>query len=900
MRRTRCSGALFGAPHNINNFLDDKKMKSSNQPRDFQPCIKLPALIILAFFALLLFCSTGLWARPMTERHAEKIVRGWLKADVQPFGMALGWQIMSIETFSDGKGPPIYYVVYLQPSGFVIVPADDLVEPIICFASSGTYDPSDDNPLGALVSRDLPGRIAMAWAQQVAAGSAAQQTAFQRASVKAQSKWANLQTYDDMAEGDIIGALGESGISDVRVAPLVQSKWNQGNYDGSPCYNYYTEFDGTRYPTGCTATAMAQLIRYHEQQPVVGVGTPSFTIQVDGNPVQASLRGGDALGGPYVWGDMVQEPDSGITETQRQAIGALCYDAGVSIGSLYEIGGTGGSLAKVIDRLKDTYEYSNMYKASDFTGLSGAGFNGMVNSNLDANYPVLLSISAPTSGHSVICDGYGYDALTLYHHLNMGWGGYYDLWYALPDIGTPYGYDTVGTCVYNIFTSGTGEIISGRVTDIEVGGQPFNGVSITAEINGGSSYYTTSNSEGIYAFAKVPSNTTFTVSASKSGYYFPSEIVTTGTSSNSNLSGNIRGVDFVGVSSDPDPPIAANSLASTRQGVAVTITLNAYDECHPDPPGILTYIITSLPEHGKLSDPCEGVIYSNELPYTLIGNGNQVEYSPCVFYAGPDDSFSFKANDGGTAPDGGDSNIATVSIEVQMQSTPDPGVVYETDFEAGLPEGWTIVDGYSDGKTWTSTNPGGQTHPEWTGTFMIVDSSWAGYNVNMDEELITHSIDCSYYQDVTLNFMHAFVYGSSFYDEVGDVDVSVNGGAWQNVARYESYHNGLEELDLSSIADGQADVKIRWRYYNTKYEYFWGIDDVEIIAASLPQPMPGDFEPDCDVDFTDFAILASAWLSNSGQTHWNPACDISDPNDNVIDLFDLAVFTENWLTGITP
>jgi len=881
-------------------------MKSSSQPRDFQPCIKLPALIILAFFALLLFCSTGLWASPMTERHAEKVVRGWLKADVQPFGMALGRQIMSIETFSDGKGPPIYYVVYLQPSGFVIVPADDLVEPIICFAAMGTYDPSDDNPLGALVSRDLPARITAARGLRATAGSVAQQMALQKASVKAQSKWINLHAYYDMAEGDTVGTLGLSGVSDVRVAPLVQSKWYQGNYDGSPCYNYYTEFDGTRYLTGCTATAMAQLIRYHEHQPVVGVGTPSFTIHIgdEYTPLSASLRGGDGLGGTYVWSDMVLEPDSGITEPERQAIGALCYDAGVSIGSWYNVGGTGGSLSNVIDRLKDTYEYSNMYKTYSSSGLSGADFNSMVNSNLDANYPVLLGISGPSSAHTVVCDGYGYNgSTTLYHHLNMGWGGYYDIWYALPDIGTSHGYDTVDIYVYNIFPSGTGEIISGRVTDIEVGGQPFSGVSITAEISGGASYYATSNSEGIYAFAKVPSDTTFTVSASKSGYYFPSEIVTTGTSANYNLSGNIWGVDFVGVSSDPSPPIAVNGIASTRQGVVVTITLNAYDECHPDPPGMLTYIVTSLPEHGKLSDPCEGegVIYSNELPYTLVGNGNQVEYSPCVFYAGPDDSFGFKANDGGTAPDGGDSNIATVSIEVQMQSTPDPGVVYETDFEGGLPDGWTIVDGYSNGKTWTSTNPGGRTQPYWTGTFMIVDSGWAGYNVNMDEELITHSIDCSYYQDVTLNFMHAFLYKSGFYDEIGDVDVSVNGGEWQNVARYDTYvpfDGGLVELDLSSIADGQADVKIRWRYYNTKYEYFWGIDDVEIIAVSLPQPIPGDFEPDCDVDFFDFSVFARAWETQEGDAGWNRACDISNPPDDYIDLNDLLILCNNWLAVI--
>ena len=81
------------------------------------------------------------------------------------------------------------------------------------------------------------------------------------------------------------------------------------------------------------------------------------------------------------------------------------------------------------------------------------------------------------SGHAVLVDGYGYDQSTriktLYHHLNMGWAGYNDLWYNLPEIGD---YDTVPACIYNVFPTGTGEIISGRVTDAT--GWPILGVTV--------------------------------------------------------------------------------------------------------------------------------------------------------------------------------------------------------------------------------------------------------------------------------------------------------------------------------------------------------------------------------------------------------------------------------------
>jgi hypothetical protein len=300
----------------------------------------------------------------------------------------------------------------------------------------------------------------------------------------------------------------------------------------------------------------------------------------------------------------------------------------------------------------------------------------------------------------------------------------------------------------------------------------------------------------------------------------------------------------------------------------------------------LSYIVTSLPGDGDLNDPGAGLISS--VPYTLVADGNQVVYVPDANYTGSD-SFQFVANDGGVPPSGGDSNIATVTVNVQFL----PTIIYETDFEGGLPDGWSIVDGYSDGRTWTSTNPGGRSSIYWTGIFMIVDSRW-NKQVNMDEQLVTDSIDCSMLQDVTLKFKHEFVYNSG---EVADVDVRVDGGPWQNVAPYQSSASGLVELDISSIADGQTGVQIRWHYYDARREWYWGIDDVEVTAVNLQEPVTGDFDGDYDVDLRDFAVLALAWQSSPGDDNWNPICDISQPADDVIDTLDLSVFTTNWLKG---
>ena len=57
-----------------------------------------------------------------------------------------------------------------------------------------------------------------------------------------------------------------------------------------------------------------------------------------------------------------------------------------------------------------------------------------------------------------------------------------------------------------------------------------------------------------------------------------------------------------------------------------------------------------------------------------------------------------------------------------------------------------------------------------------------------------------------------------------------------------------------------------------------------------------DFNFDCVIDFEDFAVLGLAWGSEQGDGNWNPVCDISDPNDDIIDNKDLDVFTDKWLT----
>jgi hypothetical protein len=455
----------------------------------------------------------------------------------------MGVRPTQVKAFKDSAGNIDYFVVSLEPSGFAVVAGDDLVEPIIAFASQGTFDPIPQNPLYVLLNRDLPGRLAEAREKEDQARVQKRQFSPRGLHRRARGKWELLQA---MNASPSASASSLVSFSDLRVAPLVLTRWDQGNVNGSPCYNLYTP---VYYLSGCVATAMAQLL-FHHSWPQVPVEITSFDIEINGHPTTESLLGGAGIGGTYDWGNMVLAPDANITTTQREAIGALTHDAGVAVGTNYTVWGSSAYNSAVPLALTNTFKFGNAHYAynNSYYSIPGPNLNHMINPNLDARFPVLLGIiDASTIGHEVVVDGYGYDNATLYHHLNLGWSGTADAWYNLPTISTTnYNFNSAIQCIYNVFPQGSGEIISGRVLD--AASNPVEGAIITATWTGGAPFTATSDSQGIYALAKIPSATTYTITVSKpdSGYVFFSQTVSTGTSVDGNTAvGNRWGIDFV-------------------------------------------------------------------------------------------------------------------------------------------------------------------------------------------------------------------------------------------------------------------------------------------------------------------------------------------------------------------
>ena len=527
-------------------------------------------------------------AAEITAEQAADAVQAWIE-EGSSMGRLSGAEVDSSATVETVSGSHIH-LVKLAGGGFVITSADDRVDPVIAFSPSGTNLVQDaSNPFWALISGDIAAR------ERAAGVTTPTRLRMTKAAVTdndsptpSQTRWASLlekaaaaKKYGTVLRGTKSTRLAASTVSDIRVDSFVMSRWNQdthNNYDtGLPCYNYYTP---NNYVCGCVATAGAQLMRYW-QWPTTSVTPLTRQCSVDDAYAQYTMQGGF-----YNWTLMPLVPANGVTEAQRQAIGKLTYDIGVSVNMAWADGGSAANTFALVPRLKGTFGYANAAAAVFQSGVypySLAELKKVVIPNCDARAPLGMSISG-TYGHAVIVDGYGYSGSDFYIHVNFGWGGLDDAWYIPPDITDDY--DTIDGFVFNVFPEASGSILSGRVLD--AGGAPIANASVHLQSGSATVASTTSDANGIYAFIASAGNYVVTADVLEGGVAVLSATIgvqlatTTGTRLTSNGSwypdsaasiGNSYGNDIVitGVAAVA-PPVFSPDSCLFYPSTNVTIT----------------------------------------------------------------------------------------------------------------------------------------------------------------------------------------------------------------------------------------------------------------------------------------------------------------------------------------
>jgi len=209
----------------------------------------------------------------------------------------------------------------------------------------------------------------------------------------------NQQEWQDILDGNIAKGVKAAG-------PLLETLWNQEPY--------YNDLCPQNTPIGCVATAMSQIMRYH-QWPQNGIGWHKYEHTAYGTQYAHFEET------TYSWSSMPIQLTSNSTNDEILAVATLCYHAGVSVDMNYDPEGSGAFSRDVLYALTNYFNYDpTTIQIHTFDSTNQTNWINMIKAEIDAGRPVYYAGSSDASGgHAWVCDGYN-DGNEL--HINWGWG----------------------------------------------------------------------------------------------------------------------------------------------------------------------------------------------------------------------------------------------------------------------------------------------------------------------------------------------------------------------------------------------------------------------------------------------------------------------------------------------
>ncbi|MHC4291087.1 MAG: hypothetical protein ACYSTR_02595 [Planctomycetota bacterium] len=344
------------------------------------------------------------------------------------------------------------------------------------------------------------------------------------------------------------------------------------------------------------------------------------------------------------------------------------------------------------------------------------------------------------------------------------------------------------------------------------------------------------------------------------------------------------------------------------------IELIATDDGLPVPPGELSYIITSLPEHGWLFDPGDELeIIESEIPYTLQNDANSVVYEPCPYYFDGTDLFTYKVNDGGSDPNGGDSNIADVNVVMNMQTetiygdgTTDSLVPFFTQkYKVRSQAIYRASDLNNKAMTISSLalnihNLPGIEIQNWKIRMKhTTDPNFPSLQPHFDNQDLTVVYSGSVVIDDPSKIVdgwYDFPFQRNFvYDGVSNllIDFSFDNTS-VHITYGQVYNFTTDEYQLISYWSNTGDPLLWENAYNPTDKILFNLK----LNAFEGDRLYADFNYNCSVGMEDLLTMIDTWLAQSGDANFNSDCDIIV--NSRVDLADYAILASEWLDSMGP
>ena len=382
---------------------------------------KLLKVIFLAAVMTLVF-AFGAWAKPVEPSDALKVAENWIDYVVKNDGSWGAYKTAEAEKIEPFfvNGTLVGFVIDVAPMGFVLVPADDELPPVKAYSTDSIFN-AESQGFEEWVGEEL-NKIVLILRDESA-------SKLQFFPVNA-TKWDWLREKYSRETLPLVAA--------VPPPALLTTLWDQTD----PYNRFCPEWNGEVCPVGCVATAAAQIMRYWSWPPQ-GTGSHSYTSQTHRFKLTVDFNH------PYNWSLMPNSCSkfSGASEEEKNEVAKLGYEVAVAVNMDFDPQGSGTHTNDAYDALKTYFYYSNETTYEQFPGSDDVWFNTF-KTDLDLGKPCLLGIQGSYGGHEVVVDGYRIDQGNMLH-LNMGWSGSGNTYYALNNI-TGFEDESWQDCVHSI------------------------------------------------------------------------------------------------------------------------------------------------------------------------------------------------------------------------------------------------------------------------------------------------------------------------------------------------------------------------------------------------------------------------------------------------------------------
>ena len=340
--------------------------------------------------------SAVLYILPMQAKQiTQQQARQQAAAFMQQHGMTVATGATSMAksavtgtTSATGTTADAAYYAFNDESGkgFVIISGDDRTDAVLGYSDSGTYN---EDSLPENMKAWLQGYV-----RQIRYIDSLGITS--EATAKAKSSTLTVALHDS-------------------IAPLIKTKWDQG----APYNNLCPLMVGGRCQTGCAATALAQVMYYHQWPQDVTAGIPAYDEHLLNKLHRDSLPPVQ-----FEWSKMSLEK----TDVDN-SIATLMEYCGYAVKMSYGVNVSLATSSYIPSALSECFGYDKGIRCVYRNVYTISGWDNLIYNELAGGRPVIYGGQAYNcGGHGFVCDGYDGNGL---YHINWGWSGLYDGYFKL-------------------------------------------------------------------------------------------------------------------------------------------------------------------------------------------------------------------------------------------------------------------------------------------------------------------------------------------------------------------------------------------------------------------------------------------------------------------------------------